>query len=263
MVLLALVGGCSAWPGLERPYVDAGGYLALYRLRGRARMNSFTGSGSQSNPGMELREFGVGERDDDIGGFLSVGDGFSGFDFNYYRLTMQDTTPGTLSSAFGSLAAGEVVVTAVTMDEWRARYLAKVAEYTFPERIVVAFGVGLALAHRDLEFFPKQQATGAGQILTAKDYGVPYLAARLRGSYGVFSLTLDWAYDDGVDFGGDFEGRLQDIELLGRYEFLRQDVTLFAGYRYTELPARGHEGGLEYRADLRLEGLQVGLQMRF
>ena len=258
-----LLASCSTWPGLDRPQVDAGGYLALYQLRGRARMNSDVGGTIQQNPGMEMKVFGVGDRDDDVGGYITVGDGFSGFDFNYLKLTMQDTSPGVLESDFGSLPAGTTVITAVDMDEWRGRYIAKVFEQTIQGRARVAFGVGAALAHRDLKFFPKQQSTGVGQILTAKDDGVPYLAARLRGTYGPISINLDWTYDDGIDFGGDFEGRMQDIELLGRYEFVRQDVTLFAGYRYTELPAKGHEGDLEYRADLRLEGLLVGMQLRF
>lgn len=253
---------CSAWPGLDRPHVDAGAYLALYELRGRARMNSRVGGEVQCNPGMELKEFGVGERDDDVGGFLTVGDGFSGFELHYFKLKMKDTDPGTLGLPFGVLAAGETVTTAVEMDEWRVRYVAKLFEHTFARGARIAFGLGAALAHRDLEFFPKR-VTGEGQILTAKDDGVPYLGARARASHGPLSLNLDWAYNDGVDFGGDFEGRMQDIELLARYEFVRQDVTLFAGYRYSELPARGHEDDLEYRADLRLQGIQLGLQLRF
>ena len=260
---VVLLASCSAWPGLDRPKVDAGAYLALYELRGRARMDSNVGGVIQNNPGMDLAVFGAGERDDDVGGYITVGDGFSGFEFNYFKLTMEDSSPGMLTSPFGSLDAGEVVLTEVEMDEWRARYVAKLFEHTFPNRLRVGFGLGGAVAHRDLKFFPRRQTLGDGQILTAKDYGLPYAAARLRGTYGPVSLNLDWAYHVGVDFGGDFAGRMQDIELIGRYEFVRQDVTLFAGYRYTELPAKGRENDLEYRADLRLEGFQLGLQLRF
>lgn len=260
-VALALTG-CSAWPGFDRPHVEAGAYLALYTLRGRAKMQSQGPTGVQDNPGMRLSDFGVGARDDDVGGFLTAGDGFSGLQLDYFKLTMKDSTPGTLTSDFGSLAQGEMVTTNVEMDEWRVRYIAQVFEYTFPTRVRVQFGIGAQLAHRRLEFFPKL-ASGEGQIVTAQDDGVPYVAARLRATYGPASLNLDWAYDDGVDFGGDFEGRMQDVELTGRYEFSRQDVLLFAGFRHSELPARGHENDLAYRADLRLEGLQLGMQLRF
>src|SRR5690606_20095169 len=219
---VVLAPACSSWPGLDRPQVDAGAYLALYELRGRARRSSLDAGGNiQRNPGMELSMFGVGDRDDDVGGWSSVGDGFSGFQLDYFKLTMKDTSPGILDTPFGELEAEEEVVTEVEMDEWRARYLAQILEHTFGE-VRVQLGIGLQLAHRDLKFFPKRVTTGDGQLVTAKDDGVLYAVARLRASRGPLSVTLDWAYDDGVDFGGDFEGRLQDIELLARYEVLRQ-----------------------------------------
>lgn len=254
--------GCSSWPGFDRPHTEAGAYLALYTLRGRAKMQSQGASGVQDNPGMALSDFGVGARDDDVGGFLTVGDGFSGAELNYLKVTMADTTPGTLTAPFGTLALGEMVTTAAEMDEWRLRYVAKLLEHEFGNQTRVEFGAGAAVAHRRFEFFPKR-ASGDGQILTAKDRGVPYLAARLRGSRGPASINLDWAYVDGIDFGGDFDGRMQDVELTGRYEFVRQDVTVFVGYRFTELPARGQEGDFAYEANLRLEGYQLGMQLRF
>jgi len=263
LVLAPLAGaGCSSWPGFDRPHAEAGAYVAFYQLNGRVQMQSDTPQGIQDNLGMRLEQFGLDERDDDVGGFLNIGDGFSGLDVDYLKVTMKNAAPGPLSEGFGVLQPGDLVTTKMELDEWRARYVASILDHTFRDGPRLEFGIGAAMAHRDLEFFPKR-ATGEGQILTAKDAGVPYLAARLRGSYGAVSLDLDWAWNDGFDLGGDFEGRLQDVELTGRYDFPGQDVMLFVGYRFSELPAKGHEGPLAYRADFRLEGYLVGLQLRF
>jgi hypothetical protein len=256
--------GCTTWPGFDRPRVDASAYLAMFRLRGNAKMQSAAGGGGVvDNARLELDELGVGERDDDVGGLITVGDGFSGVDMGFYKLTMKDTTPGRLTSDFGSLLQGQEVITKVEMDEYRVRYIAKVFEQSIQKRLKIAFGVGGALAHRELEMFPKVVGTGEGQIVGVRDYGMPYVAARLRGTLGPVSLNLDWAYNDGIDFGGDFDGRMQDVELTGRYEFALQDVAVFAGYRNSEFPARGHEGEFGYELDLRLDGWFIGGQMRF
>lgn len=232
----------------------------MYRLRGNAKMQS---TGPVDNARMPLTDLGVGERDDDVGGLISVGDGFSGFEFGFYKLTMKDSTPARLTSDFGALQVGDEVVTGVEMDEYRARYIAKVFEQNVQKRLKVTFGLGGAIAHREFEMFPKEVGTGAGQIVTARDYGMPYVVARLRGTVGPVSLNLDWAYNDGVDFGGDFDGRMQDVELTGRYEFALQEVAVFAGYRFSEFPASGHEAELGYELDLRLDGWFIGGQMRF
>lgn len=262
LVLTAIAAGCSSWPGFDRPHVELGAYLGLYTLQGRAKMQSAGAQGVQDNPGMRLSEFGLGERDDDVGGILSVGDGFSGIDLNYLQVAMRDTQPGTLSAAFGRLAPGDMVTTTVEMDEWRVRYIAKLFEHTFANRMRVELGVGAALAHRSLDFAAIKD-NGDGQIIRPGDSGVPYLAARARGTLGAASINLDWAYDDGIDFGGDFDGRLQDVELTGRYEFAGQDVTLIAGYRVSDLPVKGTQGSFDYAADLRLEGFQLGMLLRF
>ncbi|MEZ5967361.1 MAG: hypothetical protein R3F56_26220 [Planctomycetota bacterium] len=262
LVLAPIGAGCSSWPGFDRPHAEAGAYLALYTLHGRASMQSPGAQGPTDNAAMRLSEFGVGDRDDDVGGYLTLGDGFSGAELNYFKLTMADTEPGALSAGFGVLQANELVTSDVEMDEWRLRYVAKLLEHAFDNRVRVEFGGGVAIAHRRLDFSVKRD-TGDGQSFTAEDNGVPYVFGRLRGSYGAASLNLDWAYVDGIGFGRDFDGRMQDVEVTGRYGFGAQDATIFAGYRYTELPAQGREGGLAYRADLRLEGFQVGMQVRF
>lgn len=267
ILLVAALGvstGCSSLPGFDRPQVDVAAHLAVYQLRGRARMQSIAGGGGlQENGNVDLHDLGVGERDDDVGGTISVGDGFSGTTLSYQKLTMQDSRPATVPTAFGALVPGDEVRTKVVMDELRLRYIGEVYELQLKNKVEFTFGLGGAIAHRDLELFPKRTSDGTGQILQIKDDGVPYLAGRGRATYGQTSVQLDWAHNFGLDFGGDFDGDLQDIEITVRYAFPLQNVSVYGGWRRSDLPAGGHMGPFTYAAAFVLEGYFLGAEMRF
>lgn len=266
LVLLAVgtsTGGCSSWPGFADPRIDLGGVVAFYRLRGRARMQSAGAGGAQNNPAIALRDFALGERDDDVGASLSVGDGFSGFDVQYLKLTMRDTSTGTLTAPFGPLPQGESVFTVFEGDEIRGRYIAELLPLPLGDELKLSLGGGGVLAHRGLKFFPRSVATNSGPLLDIKDDGVAYVAARGRLSRGPVAAVLDWAYSPDLTFGGDFDGTLQDIELSLRYTAELQNVELFVGWRYSDLPVAGVAQGLDYAAKFRMDGYFVGGAFRF
>ena len=267
ILLVAALGvstGCSSLPGFDRPQVDVAAHLAVYRLRGRARMQSVaSGGGLQENAAIDIQDLGIGQRDDDVGGTISVGDGFSGADFSYQKLTMAVAEPVTVTTPFGGLMAGDEIKTKVDMDEVRARYIGKVYGLQLKNQAEFTFGLGGVLAHRELEIFARRTADGTGQRLVIEDNGVPYLAARVRAQYGPTSLQVDWAYNFGLDFGGDFEGEMQDLEVMANYAFPLQNVSVFAGWRRSELPAGGHATPLAYATDLVLDGYFLGARMRF
>ncbi len=221
------------------------------------------GGGVQDNAAVDIQDLGVGARDDDVGGTLSVGDGFSGFDLAYQKITMLHVDPTIVTTPFGALAPGDEIQTEIDMDEIRARYVGKAYELKLKNKLEFAFGVGGALVHRELKLAARRIADGTGQIIEIKDDGVPYLAGRARATYGPASLQLDWAHNFGLDFGGDFDGDLQDVELTARYAFPLQNVSVFGGWRRSDFPAGGHVGPLDWAASLVLDGLFVGAQMRF
>jgi hypothetical protein len=112
-----------------------------------------------------------------------------------------------------------------------------------------------------MDFFPRR-VDRSGQKVTISDDGVPYLSARLQGRVKAVRVVADYAYTE-WDFGGEFRGRRQDVEVKAAYEVTAEDVQVFVGYRWSELPAAGTHDGLAYRADFRLDGVFVGASMRF
>ena len=77
-----------------------------------------------------------------------------------------------------------------------------------------------------------------------------------------FAFDFDYAIAPGL-VTGDYDGMQQDIEARLSYSVPFQDVTLFAGYRYSLFSAKGNEGGLAYDSDLRLDGYQFGITVSF
>ena len=95
------------------------------------------------------------------------------------------------------------------------------------------------------------------------DGSVVYVAARFGAEWRELSLELDYAYSPELSLSGDFEDTLQDLEGRISYRLPQRDVTFFAGYRFSELPARGAANGLPFDADLEIAGFQLGLTVTF
>ena len=64
------------------------------------------GGGVQSNPAQSTQQLGVSDRDDDWGGRINLGDGFSGLDFSYLNLDQKSSNEGVLTSDFGGDGGG-------------------------------------------------------------------------------------------------------------------------------------------------------------
>ncbi len=262
--LAAGAAACSGVPGLEYPQIALAPQYTSLRWSGRAQMQSSDGSGGvRQNPPVAHRELGLGHHDDDAGIAIECGDGFSGADFGYLRLDQYSTLPGTLSSDFGGLMAGDAVTARVTMDELRLRYVAALLDVAAESGVGFELGAGAALAHRNVKMRFEQSGGARGQRLALRDDGVPYLAARARLSYRVFGLRADYAISPHAAFGGDFDGTLWDLEVLGTFTFTDQDLTAFGGYRRSALPARGSEGGFAYDTDFSLDGWVLGVRFIF
>jgi predicted porin len=161
------------------------------------------------------------------------------------------------------LDAGDFVRTQVRMDEWRLRYIARVFEHETDNELRARFGLGATLAHRDLDFDAVEVSSARRQALHIKDDGVVYAAARAEVGYGALALRGDYGFSRNWTFGGDWHGDFHDLELTANYAFADQDVTVFAGYRRSELPARGQQSGQDFDADFVLDGFFVGARLGF
>ena len=141
-VLLCLTG-CSAIPGLDEPRVILTPQLALLEIDGEGSQQSFVGPTPTNNPEVDLQEVGLGERDDEFGAMVHIGDGFSGFDVAGTLFDQKSSATGTLSQNFGNLVAGDVINTTIDGFEVKARYIAGLVDWETEEELRFKLGVGL------------------------------------------------------------------------------------------------------------------------
>lgn len=238
--------------------------MELIEIRGKTRMQSVSGGLKVDNPTIDLDDFGAADRDEAYGGSLAIGDGFSGLEISYLQLDGRSSRRGTLTSDWGALRQGDQVTPEYRLDEYRLSYVARVFGYGFLEdEAEVVLGAGAMLAHRDLRFAANEVSGARSQKVKMSDDGLPYLGGRLRASYLQFGAQVDYMINPDVDFGGDYEGINQDLELRLTYTLEDQDLTLFAGYRRQELGASGNEGVFRFDTDMTLEGFVLGFSFRF
>jgi hypothetical protein len=237
--------------------------LALFQLTGRTQMQSVAPPflrGVQT-----LDNFGAGNRDEQLGVRLSYGAGFSGFDLDYHRSDMHSTEIGRTTEDWGAIPAGTDVTSRILMEEIRLRYVAAIYDWADAETEGwFKAGVGLQLAHREIDFTARDVNSTNAQRIAIKDDVAPMLAVRLAAGRGPLDVTLDYAINDDWGFGtGDFDQRFYDLSVRASYFLEAQDLTLFGGYRRFDIPSRGNEQGLEYRTDFTFDGLFFGLRFIF
>ncbi len=259
-----IASACSSLPGLDFPELTVKPQYYLAKLRGKTRMQSApAGQPLQNNAAMDLKTVGMRKRDDDYGGLLAYGDGFSGLEFSYARFEIDTSDRGRTTADWGVIPAGSIVESKFDIEEFKLSYIGQVWEHETENETRLQFGLGGTLAHREGKFVLKEDGGGLSQIARFQDDGIPYAAARLRGSAQGFALTMDYAWTN-LTFGGDFDGQMQDYALTGSYTLEDQDITFFAGFRWLELPTSGTgEGGFAYDNDYRLEGWVLGAELRF
>lgn len=241
-------------------------YLALYQLRGEVSLESpVPGGPPQDNPPQDLRIFGQDHHREDIGIRTDIGDGFGGFRVDYYKLDQGSADPGVLEANWGALLQGDVVVMDVVMDELRVGYLEPLitAKTTWREHpLSLKFAMGGVLAWRDMRLRAKTDDGQRHQNVEIEG-DVFYPAARLRVSWRDIGFDVEYAVSPDLVIRGDFEGLQQDLELRATYSIPTRDVTFFAGYRYSEFPAEGEQGGLAFDSELALDGFQFGVTVTF
>jgi hypothetical protein len=265
VVALVPLAACSSVVFAD-PQIQASPYYAIYQLRGDMTIQTNPGAGlpPQDNPEQPLRTFGQDHHGDDVGFRADIGDGFSGFRIDYYRFDENTTRHGVLDADWGNLLAGDVVRMDATMDEVRVGYVLPIGriETTWRERpLTFQFAGGAVLAHRMIDLHARTEDGARRQNVKIEDAGVVYPAARARAAWREFALDAEYAISPELNFGGDFDHVLQDLEIRASYTLPMRELTVFAGYRYSELPASGIESGLEFDADLRLDGFEFGVTL--
>ena len=267
--VIASIPGCASLPGFDSPELSFAPQLILYQLKGGAEMQSTLGNPTTE---MDSRSFGADDRDSSYGGVLGYGDGFSGLQATFYRYELDGNETGTLASDFGSVPAGSTVRSEFIMNELRLGYTAEVFQQSFTIRedqddLLLRLGLGAAITHREGEFkvfrVPAQGNSGDRQKFDFEDEGLPYGSARARIDYMNFGLQVDYAINPDLTFRSDFDGSMQDLEVTVSYNFIDQGVALTAGWRRSEIPAKGREGALPFDTDFRLEGFVLGLTATF
>lgn len=259
-----LLTACSST--MSEPGLLVSPYLAVYQLRGKIGMQSEPSPGTvQDNARTTLRDFGQDHYREDVGVRVDLGDGFGGLRFDYYRLDQGTAATGTLAADFGALRAGDTVQMDATMDEFRVGYVEPIVNLKTMWRdrpLSLRAGIGAVLAHRDLDLRAKT-TDGARQQHVSSSGDVVYPAARARVAWREFALDAEYAISPHAVLGGDFDGTLQDIEVRASYTLQQRDMTFFAAWRYSDLPADGSTGGLRWDADLVLDGFQFGVVLTF
>jgi hypothetical protein len=255
--------GCSAVPGFDDPRFTAAAHLAHLRLRGTTALQSGAGGAIVSNPPIDVRAFGIEDREDNVGGTLALGEGFSGLELHYLRFETRSLTPAPMPASWGAIDAGDAVRADADLTEWRLRYIARLLGPELGEQVALRIGAGAALAHRELDFAATEASIARRHEIHIHDDGVAYAAARGELAWGPAALRADYAYSDDWTFGGDWRGQLDDLEITASYSFEDQDVLVFAGYRRATLPARGSERALIFDTDFVLDGFFVGGRFSF
>jgi hypothetical protein len=201
----------------------------------------------------------------DIGVRADIGDGFGGLRFDYYRLDQGTTQSGVIDADWGRLQNADTVQMRAAMDEFRIGYLEPFLHVrtTYRDRpLQMRVAAGGVFSHRDLAL----RASNADRSRTQDvdiDGDMLYAAARFRATWRDFAFDLDYAISPDVVLGGDFDGVLQDAEVRASYTMPLNDITFFAGYRYSQLDASGTTNGFGYDADLTLDGYQFGVAVTF
>ncbi len=257
---------CESFPVPTDPRVNVSPYFAHYRLRGDVAMQNNPGSGPENNSPQSLEAMGQGHYADDIGVRADIGDGFSGIRVDYYQLEMGPSGSTTLGDDFGSIPAGATAQAQPKMDEWRLSLTQEVYATKMRWReapIDMRLGLGGTWANRRMDVDVRGTDL-SGSYAQKIDLGgdVFFAAARYRATLGQVSLDIEYALSPDLQ-SGEWDDITQDFETRLSYAVPFQDVTVFAGWRYATLNGSGSAGGLDYDADMTLDGYQFGVTITF
>lgn len=170
-----------------------------------------------------------------------------------------------LGADWGALQMNDLVRMEIQMDEFRLGYLENIYDTKTEWRgspLTFRVAAGGVISHRTMAMrgrtddgMRRQDAHPEGENF--------YPAARARATWRDFSFDVDYAISPGLSLSGDFTDTLQDMEFRLSYAVPLRDMTFFAGFRYSQMPAEGNSGPFQYDADLTVDGYQLGLQIVF
>ncbi|MEO6598167.1 MAG: hypothetical protein ABIP94_25770 [Planctomycetota bacterium] len=266
MLATSLLTGCTSTVMAE-PKVLVSPYLAVYQLRGATSMQSDAGAGQplRNNTPQAMRTFGQEHHHEDLGVRVDIGDGFGGFRAEYYKLDMGTSRNGVIDADWGRLLAADLVSMRAEMDELRLGYLEPVLSGQVMWRehpLKMRVAAGGVFAYRSMTLRAKTDDGMRTQNANI-DGDVLYGALRCQATWRDFALDFDYALSPDLTLGGDYDGVQQDLEVRGSYTLAMRDITFFAGYRYSEFPAKGTADNFAYDADLKLDGFQFGIAVVF
>jgi hypothetical protein len=261
--VLALAS-CGSFPTPNDPRVHLSPYFAKYRLRGDVAMQNNPGTGPENNASQSIDSLGQGHHGDDVGLRADIGDGFSGIRIEYYRLDLGPSGSGALSDELGALQTGDVAAAEPRMDEWRLGWSQSVLDGQVAWRgnpVRVQGAAGATWANRDMDLDIR---TTDGLRSQNVDLGGDafYGTALVRATMRQVSLDVSYSLCPWLQ-SGDWDGLAHDFETRLSYAVPFQDVTLFAGYRWSTFQGEGTRGGLRHEADFVLDGFQLGVTVTF
>jgi hypothetical protein len=259
-----LLPACNTFPVMAEPRIQISPYLAEYRLGGDIAMQNDPGTGPEDNAPQSLGTFGLDHYKDDVGIRADVGDGFAGLRLDYYRLDQNTSRVGALTDDFGALLTSDVVRMTAKMDEWRLSWTENVWREHFsyrdqPVDVRLALGGVWALRRLDMDM---QTDDGLRRQSVDHDGDAFYAAMRFRAGMGSVAVDVEYAICPELQTG-DWTDVMHDLEARLSYSVPFQDVTLFAGYRYSTLNAEGTEDGLAFDSELTIDGFQFGVVVSF
>ena len=266
LITVGALAACNTNQVLGEPRILVSPYYAINELRGDISLQSDPGTGPEDNATQSLRTFGQNHADDDWGIRADIGDGFAGIRFDWLAMDGNTSRHGNLDDDWGALLDGDRVRMATRLDEYRLGYVHPLWNAATDYRgqpLRLDLAAGAYVAHRNLQLRTRTEDGLRQQNVELTDHGAVYPTVRLRATWRELRCDIDYGISPELQFGGDFDGVLQDLELRLGWTFARQDVTVFGGWRRSELPADGHEGALGFDADLVLQGFQLGMSVVF
>jgi hypothetical protein len=262
---LLACGSCASPPSPLDPQIVVSPYYAVYSLRGHTSMQSLPGGVPTNNAAIGLSDFGQGAHDGDIGLRMDIGDGFSGFRIDYFKLDNYSSRRGVLADNWGSLSGGDTAGMRARMDELRLSFAYELMGTKFDMRghdvkLRLAPAAVYAVRPMDLHAF---NSVGGAESQHVSDDGELFAGLRGRVQYRDFAFDAEYAISPGWNLGGDFTGTQQDLEFRFVWRVPNQDVGVFAGYRRALLSTSGNSNGQDFKDELVMDGLQFGLAISF
>ena len=169
------------------------------------------------------------------------------------------TLTGELSDDDVTLPVGTEVATTVDLHLYTA-----IATWDVLPSPMFELGLGLGFHVADLEaLVASRDPLAPGSILVDQTLPIPVLALQAAFAidrFDIGALLSGIAVESGSD-----EAKFYDVDLMARYRFLEQGVSLAiaGGWRFTRLDAEYDDDGDDVDVDMKLSGPYVGLSLGF